>query len=457
MDSLLGEVVFEYSPAPDRRLALFQGGFRGLQNGQEIVARWEDIAFIKRSHVRVLIVGIARDTVRAQIQLTDGRMYVLEGHDEGAILASRHLAALSAPVLTARMMAQLQAPGGATFGANVRATPGGLHFRKGSKWRTLRFDSIAGYKVFQGHCLIDDNPTSPRLAEQIALASLQNPDAFLLLLSVMAPDKDLDEKPYPFSVGFFATSAATHDPRYLSMRARGIGCLALVGAGALAGLVVLIVNAYYSRQYQQAAEDYQARLKKYQTALDSRVKDLAQAPAPTASLRDACAGKGVKTTSLTAVVTGAEAGATGLLKEPMPWYSQDGFDGFELPRQRLEYTKDVTLLVRILTGTALGDKASPRARLHVQVYRDPAEAPVCEGLAEGRWRVDSFSLMDEQERREGLLTTVVMGLCAPTSSDPVCGRMKKPLYVKDLAEGPPPAPSASATAAPKGKAPPKKR
>lgn len=457
MDSLLGEMVFEYSPAPDRRLALFRGGFRGLQNGQEIVARWEDVAFIKRSHVRVIIVGIERDTVRAQVQLMDGRTYVLEGHDDGAILASRHLAALSAPVLTARMMAQLQAPGGAAFGANVRATPEGLHFRKGSKWRTLRFDAIAGYKVFQGSCLIDENPTSPRLAEQIALASLQNPDAFVLLLSVMAPDKDLDEKPYPFSVGFFATSAATHDPRYLSMRARGIGCLALVGVGALAGLVALIVNGYYSRQYQQASEDYKARLQKYQTALDSRVKDFAQAPAPTASLRDACAGKGVKTSSVMAVVTGAEAGATGLLKEPMPWYSQDSFDGFELPRQRIEYPKDVTLLVRVLAGTALDDRASPRARLHVQVFRDPAEAPVCEGLAEGRWRIESFSLMDEQARREGLLTTVVMGLCAPTSDDPVCRHMKKPLYVKDLAEGPPPAPSASATAAPKGKAPPKKR
>lgn len=139
------------------------------------------------------------------------------------------------------------------------------------------------------------------------------------------------------------------------------------------------------------------------------------------------------------------------------WYSESGSDGFGIPRQRIEFPQDVTLLVKILNGTALGDKSSPRARLHVQVYRDPAEPPVCEGIAEGRWRVESYSSMDEYERQEGLLTTTVMGLCAPTSNDPVCQDIKKPLHIKDPAEGPPPAPSASATASSKAKAPPKKR
>lgn len=458
-DGAFGEMVFQYSPAPDRQLTLFQGGFRGFQSGQEIAGRWEDVAFVKRSHVRVIVLGMERDNIRAEIHLHDGRMYLLAGTDEGASLAARYIATLSGPVLAGRMMAQLQAPGGVMFGLNLRATPEGLHFRKGSGWKTLRFDSIAGYKVFQGHVLIDENPTSPRLAQQIRLAALQNPDAFLMLMSVMAPDKDLDEKPYPFDVSFFATSAATHDPRYLSMRARGIGCLAFLGVGVLAGIVALIVNAYYMRQSEQAAEEFRARREAFKAGVDSASKAFATAPVPTGTLREACAGKGVSTSSMLAVVTGAEAGAQGLMKEPMPWFSRSGYDGFDIPRQTIDYPESTILLVKILDDTALADKDRPRARLHVRVVGDPAQPPVCEGVAEAHWKIDSLSFYNDLERREPLLATAVMGLCEATSSDGVCRRTKSPLYVKAITEGAAPAPSgsASASAAPKGKAPPKRK
>lgn len=459
-DGAFGEIVYEYMPGADEHLTLCTGGFRGVQRGQEIAARWEDIAFVRRSHVRLIVLGMHRDNVRAEIHLPDGRAFIVDGHGEAATLAAQTIARLSGPVLAARMMAQLSAPGGVMFGTSLRASQEGLHFRRGSQWKTLRFDEIAGYKVYQGHLLIDENPLSPRLAQQLRLATLQNSDALLMLLSVMAPDKDLDLKPYPAAPSFFATTAATHDPRYLSMRARGIGCLAFVGLGVVAGIVFLIVNGYYRSKDQAAMAAANARAAQYRAALDVKVKAFATAPVPTGTLREACAPKPYHTDDMLFVMAGADPAATGLTKEPMPWYADSGYDGFDIPRQKVEYPSKTTILVKALPGTALDDKTTPRARLHVQVFGDPAEAPVCEGIAEASWTLKSYGTNDDHTREEGLFSTVALALCSTTSSDGPCKRARSPLYPKEVKEGPPPAPSSSASASAgpnKGKAPPKKK
>lgn len=456
VDEALGNLVHEYAN-DSVRLSLFEGGFRGVARGQEIAARWEEVAFVKRLHQRATVAVVTIVSVRAEIHLVDGRIFLLEGSDERAALAAQYIGSLSNPHIARRMMTELGAPGGVSFSGDVRATAaGGIEVLRRGKWRSLPFDRIAGYKVTQGFCLIDENPPSPRLFDQISLPRLRNPDAFMTLLDIMAPGKDLAEKPYPFTPGFFDTTAATHDPRYLSMRARGLGCLGVVGVLLVGGLIALVGTSIYMRaeddQRSAAIAERDRELEAYTQALGTRIREMAAATPPTATLREACAGKGVDPKSVVIVLGSADSGVTGLGKEPMPWYSMSESYGFGYEKQKVESVVPVALVARVLPGTSMNADKTSVARAHVQVYRDPKSPPVCEGIAEGQWVVTvSVGSLKPKAHLDGLLTSLVSGICEKGSDAGPC----KKITSGDIhfTEGPLPAPSSSSSAGPKGKAP----
>ena len=457
VDEALGNLVHEYA-SDSIRLSLFEGGFRGVSRGQEIAARWEDVSFVKRFHQRATVAIVTIVSVRAEIHLVDGRVFVLEGNDERAALAAQYVGSLSSPHIARRMMVQLGAPGGVSFSADVRATAaGGVEVLRRGKWRSLPFDRIAGYKVTQGFCLIDENPASPRLFDQISLARLRNPDAFMTLLDIMAPGKDLDENPYPRTPGFFETTAATHDPRYLSMRARALGCLVVFGVLAAGGLVALVVVGIYMRaedeQRSAAVAEMNREIETYGQALEQRVRAIAAATPPAATLREACAGKGADLKKVVVVLAAAEAGVTGLGKEPMPWYSMSDTYGFGYEKRGVDSVYPTALVARLLSGTAMSLDGTSVVKAHVQVYRDPGSPPLCEGIAEGRWVVTvSVGSLKEKAHLDGLLTSIVSGVCDKGSDAGACKQLARSGDIH-FTEGPPPAPSGSGAAGPKGKAP----
>ncbi len=454
-----GKLVYECE-AKSGEIELFEEGFRGVTRGQEMSARWEDVAAVRRFHQKATVAMIEIVTVRAEIHLLDGRIFHLEGNDDQTALAARYVGSLTNPHIARRMMEQLSSPAGVSFSHDIRATRAGLQVAKRGKWKNLPFENIAGYKVTQGFCLIDENPAAPRLAEQVFLGRLQNPDVFMTLLEVMAPGKDLAEKPYPFTPGLFDVTAANHDPRYLSMRARGLGCLIAIGVVLVGGIFALIgIQTYMhfdDKERREAVAVLNQEFEKHQQDLGKRVTEIANAPPPSVSLREACRGKTVDLTRVTIAMAGVESGVTGAGKEPTPWYTVSDTYGFGNEKPEVESKTPTQFVTRLLQGTTLDPQANSVVRAHVQVFQKPGEPMVCEGLAEGSFRVtESIGSLKERAHRSGLYTAIVAGMCPSDAEVRICKGLKErgDIY---FVEGPLPAPSSSVSTKPKGKAPLKK-
>jgi hypothetical protein len=204
-----------------------------------------------------------------------------------------------------------------------------------------------------------------------------------------------------------------------------------------------------SYQSEKRMEAYKAETAKTEAAVAALASAMPTAPPPPLGLSEACAGKGVKTTSVLLVIAAVDAGAKGLPADLATSYIEVSLTGAKFLEKKYPGLRDHVALVRVLEGTEFDARARSYAKLHVRVFKDPKDPMVCEGLAEGYWTGgDRFSL------DYGLGDVVMSGLCAPGEKTDACGRLTGG-YPTKFTKGPLPAPSTSASGS--SKAPPRPR
>lgn len=407
-----GELLAEAAGRDGARVRIFAGGFEGTSRFGEISARWEDVAYVNRAHQRVDAVVFQKQYSHVELGTASGARFVLDGDDGNAALGARLLAERALPHVEQRLFHQIQQGPGAAFGPDARLTANGVEVQKGGRFIALPYPRLAGWKVTQGFCLIDEDPARPTLVAQLSLARMTNPDTFLALLDRFAPGKDLDNHPYRVPGSAWRTSAATHDPRYVSTRTR---LMAFVGVpGAILGLFMFFVvtTRVVSCIGGMAGSRWSAEEKSaFEAVVKAQIAAVEAAPPPAKPLSEAC--ETWNPTSALMAFTAPAAGVTGLPPGVVPAYVLPRFAGWDWAGKELPIpdTKEPKLIVvRLLSGTRVEASGAADVRQHVRVVNGKSGVVVCEGVVEGRWEAAAGKTAEESTRY-GLVKLALLKMC----------------------------------------------
>jgi hypothetical protein len=327
------------------------------------------------------------------------------------------------------MLARLQAGGAVELLGDgmplLRVSGRGIELLREGRWALLSTERIAGYRVRNGHLMIDEDPQRPTLWMSEPLGRIDNSDAFVALLDRLAPGKDLDAHPYPFRVS--GLSAATHEPGGMVSAKRRVRVTLLL-VGAAVPLLALLVLAVFLRDRSHQTEVLpETPSQRAHRSLDAREEALAKASVPTIGLGDACRGKPINLLNSSVELVRPDEGSLGSVA--MPAFVRTDRDGWGSALHHrydwMEYAGGNHLLARPLEGTTIQAGQASKARLHVQVYDGTGETLVCEGVVEQSWGakdLDGRALDDAA--LDGLVSTVLSGLCSDYAAGP-CARVAK--------------------------------
>jgi hypothetical protein len=463
----LGEVVLQHESSGllvgRQAVQICRNGFVGQSGGltgaavagrvASVTATWWEVVSVKRIDRTDRINGATTsDAVWIHVGLTGGRTFVFCGKRDapGAVHAAHALFTTAKAFADRHIFAELDAGRPVYFGRDVRASWVGIEVKRGSAWSMLRREEIAGYRVYQATLMIDQDHARPRLFAQLFLGKLDNGETLIELLGRIAPDKDLDRFPYRVPGSVWRTSAVTHDPRYVSTRTRMmfmVAPLALLAAMLVLSIPLRIVGSMRQRAQDEAAAAGRAGVARQLAAM-------ADAPVPQRSVGEACAGSTASTIDRVYVVAapdveGLPPGATpfrmtlGANAALVPDWSDSDFG------VKIEHV----VLARVLPGSRIVKDGMSEARMHVRRIEQSSGRVVCEGVAEGHWRLAGTGdpKPDELDRgvQRGLARLSVAGFCADAITD-VCsaalGDRGGFFFVMGPAPTPPPA-SASASGA----------
>jgi hypothetical protein len=275
------------------------------------------------------------------------------------------------------------------------------------------------------------------------LDKMRNPDAFLALLDAVAPGKDLFANPYRVPGSTWRTSAATHDPRFVSTRTRMIAFVGVPAALLALGAILLVVNSFYMSA-QLAADKRQSadELEAFQAMIKGQIAAIESAPVPTKSVHDAC--PTFNPTGAAIVFTAEKTGVVGLAADFSPSHATT-WSTTSLLQKGLPTSPEKGprhIVVRVLSGTKIAENGEGFAREHVRVFSAGSNEVVCDGLVEGSWTSSEPGAVSAERAMVKLALMDVCGREKAGSCDVL--HAKDGVHVRQEQ----PAASASASAAP---------
>jgi len=189
------------------------------------------------------------------IELMSGERLSLRSKAKEAFAVTQLVNHYALPRIVPRLRAQLARGETLAFGPLTLSRS-----ELGYKRKRWPLTEVAGHRTFQGHFMLDvGRKDRPALVAKIMINNLPNHAALRVLLDELCPGSDYGDDPRDLGT-VFRPSASSHDPRYPSGRSRLLMLGALLGAGAIAGLVVLVWSFLGSRASGQAREQQEQRL-----------------------------------------------------------------------------------------------------------------------------------------------------------------------------------------------------
>lgn len=210
-------------------------GFRWqAADGKVHEGPWDRIESVMAMAVTAKVNGIDVGTWQHfGVALEGGGSFRVQTRDKAARAVAELTIAYAAPRITARVLERLEA------GATVQFGPVSVsknHF--GVRGKLWPLSELAGHRTAHGYWMVDVGPgQKPHLAAQVMLKDLPSHFALRAALARLVPDHEYPEKG-PDRGTLMRPSASSHDPRYLSGRARVLLMGGAIAAAALVGLGV---------------------------------------------------------------------------------------------------------------------------------------------------------------------------------------------------------------------------
>lgn len=167
------------------------------------------------------------------VTLASGESFQARTRDKAAFAVAQVALAAAAPSITKRVLERIDSGETVGFGeVSLRRD------RLVVRGRAYPVSVLAGHRTAHGFWMFDVEPTLPRLAAAVSLDRLPNHFALRAALERLRPGFEYPQSG-PDRGSLMRPSASSHDPRYLSGRARVLLLGGAVGAALLVGLGVL--------------------------------------------------------------------------------------------------------------------------------------------------------------------------------------------------------------------------
>lgn len=271
------------------KLMVFANGFR-WEGKTVLEGPWSAIKNVNFNQANVLVSGVAvSHNVSLAVTLESGERFDLMTREEQGRSAIFLFMEMSRPVVEAKLANQQASGGTLDFGDLSLDGEALTHKGRRYPWATIN-----GYMLDQGHLMVDENREAPRMAFKVNIARISNVTSLLERLDQYLPKGDYARFPLEQSkFSLLRTTAATHDPRYLT-RGQRLKVLALPLAVFPLGILYALISIPFAMQHQKAFNAFTADEKKFDDAVATKLKDM---PAFEVPLSEACANADLKVPS----------------------------------------------------------------------------------------------------------------------------------------------------------------
>ena len=278
----LGWLGFKTFVGARVKLVVLQGGFRWEGNGAQLEAPWSALQDVRFSQANVLVSGVpVSHNMSLAVQLVSGEKFELITRETMGRQAIGQFMERSRPYVEAKL-AEVQRSGGPLSFGDVTIDGEALVYRG----KRFPWGSLNGYRVDQGHLMVDVDRQAPRMAFKVPFHRISNLESMLERLAQHLPQGDYDQFPLDESkFSLLRTTAATHDPRYLS---RGQRLMVLASPLVVIPLFIVyaLISVPFASKHQEAMNEFFAEEKKLDDAVSARLEAMTPVATP---LREACA------------------------------------------------------------------------------------------------------------------------------------------------------------------------
>lgn len=268
------------------KLTVFENGFR-WEGKTVLEGPWSAIKSVNFNQANVLVSGVqVSHNMSLGVTLESGERFDLMTREEQGRRAILHFMDASRPFVEQKLANQQLSGGPLDFGELSLDGEALTH-----KGRRYPWASLNGYRLDQGHLMVDVNPDAPRMAFKVNIARISNIQSLLERLEQYLPTGDYDRFPLEDSkFSLLRTTAATHDPRYLT---RGQRLMVLAAPLALVPLFIVyaLISIPFALDHQKAFNQFTAEETQFDEAVAAKLEDMPQFEVP---LAEACASADLK-------------------------------------------------------------------------------------------------------------------------------------------------------------------